>query len=1177
MKRVWTENQQKAIDARGKQVLVSAAAGSGKTAVLTERVKNILCDSENKCSADEILVVTFTKAAAGEMRERTSKALKEEIKNNPSQRARLKNQLTLLQTADISTMDAFCSKIVKENFHLADISADFTLLDDNDHEVLKDEVLKEVLDELYEKDEENLKKLSSFFVSDKDDRQLEEVIKKLHRFSMSYPSPENWLNTVTELFNPKIKIENTLFAEELFSYFENYFDYYKKAIEISYKKATEGVCVSDEFSPYVQNALNNLDVLLELCRKRNWDELYSCLASAPIVKYPRISAKLSAYKQTNTLLKSCSEGILKFFEKGLPDTKENKADMEILFPIVNNLADAIKLFSKRLLERKKEENSYYFDDILHKCIDILVQFNSDGTVEKTEIANELSLKYKEILIDEYQDTNEAQNIIFQAISRNKTNFYCVGDVKQSIYRFRLASPQLFMDLKDELPVNDDSEKGIQIILEKNFRSRKGVTECVNFIFSKLMTREMGEIDYNENEFLYCGADYPLAEQPSVELHLLDLVSLNSEEIIENEALYIAKYIKETVENKSLVKDGDVQRPAEYSDFAILLRASKSKAAVFAEGLSSLGIPSVFENNEVVSESKEIMVLTSLIKAISNPLIDIPLVSVMMSSLFGFSAEEIAEIRLINRKADIYTCLLEYAKSNKKAERFLRKLDFYRNMSLSYPIYDFVKLLIDDTAINEVFLSTENGEERLLNIKSILNCAKTFTENGKYGLSAFIRYLDSFIDNSALKKPANAKSNGVKIMSIHKSKGLEFPFVILADCSKGANFQDSYGKVTVSRETGLGVKIRDDERFTLHGTLSSFATEKVIQTGDISEELRILYVALTRAKEHLVFICSFKSEKDKENISGTIYLTEKETDKKYLHPYDVFKAKNYTDWICSSLLLHPDAKELRRFVDFEATALNDAQFDLTVKIASSEDIIKEDEASVSEEFTSEINHSLLEQIKEKADYIYPYDDLSGVLAKRTASSVEKHISNKQFFASEKPRFMGEKITGADRGTAVHKFLELCDFSNAEKDLDVEINRLISEFLLTETEINALDKSAVTAFLGSDVGKRLLASEKVLKEYEFSVLRNAGDFYPDLIEELKQEIIVIQGKLDCAFFEDDGFVLIDYKTDNINDEEHLVSLYRGQLEVYKSALEECEGEKVKEIYLYSFKMKKFIEVK
>ncbi len=1176
-KRVWTENQKRAIDARGEQILISAAAGSGKTAVLTERVKNILCDEENQCSPSEILVVTFTKAAAAEMRERIGKALKDEIKNHPERKIFLKKQLNLLPTADICTIDSFCSKVVKENFHLASITADFKIIEENEHDVLKSDSVNEVLNELYENEDSSFRSLKEFFTNERNDSELEDIIKKLYEFSTSYPSPEKWLEMVEESFNPENEIESTPFFEATLKYLSMMFEYYHYALEYYLKKTLGEENAESDFSI---NCAENIKILGELnsaCEEKRWDDLVSLIYNKPMVVYPR--TKGSKYRSNlRALTTELNKDLNDVREKAIPTSAEFKNDCKILYPIVKKLCEAVNMFSCRLLDKKQEQNTFSFNDILHKCIDLLVEYDGDVPV-KSKLAEELTEKYKEILIDEYQDTNEAQNIIFEIISRDKKNFYCVGDVKQSIYRFRLASPELFMSLKDKLPLFDGAiNKPTQIILEQNFRSRKGVTECVNFIFSQIMTKACGDIRYDENEYLYHGAKYPEIKDAQSELHIIDALEMNSEELTNYEANYVAEYIKKTIESGALVKaegSDDKMRPVRYDDFCILARSPKKTVDTYSRALLELGIPSVFENDEISPNSKEVQLLVALIKAVNNPLIDIPLVAIMLSPLFGFVPDELAEIRNINKKSDIYTCVLEYSKSSKKAEQFLRKLDFYRNIASSYPIYDFVKLLIDDTSITEIFLSTDNGEERSQGIKSVLACAENYSDSGRYGLAGFVRYLDSVLENKALQNKGSSSGGGVKIMSIHKSKGLEFPYVILVGCAKGFNLTDSKGALTVSREVGLGVKIRDDERFTRYGTLSSFSSEKMIKLSDKSEELRILYVALTRAKEHLVLICPINSKTGKERIANGVYLKD-DNGRMYLPPFSIYKQQSYSEWLCSALVRHESAKEFREYLGMETTEFLDSDFDLKVVVNAADDVTSTEAQDKAVPSRVPFNLNLLEEIKERAEYVYPYDELSTVLAKINASSVEKHIARREFFASKKPKFADEKTTGAKRGTVVHKFLELCDFKKAYDNFENEISRLLSEYKLTEDEISVIDKVDIENFFNEDVGKRLLKSDEVYKEYEFSVLKNAGDFYPELPENLKNEKIVVQGKFDCAFIESDGAVLIDYKTDKITDEETLISIYKGQLDIYKSALEECIEIPVKETYIYSFKLGKFIKI-
>ncbi|MBO5433263.1 MAG: UvrD-helicase domain-containing protein, partial [Clostridia bacterium] len=515
--------------------------------------------------------------------------------------------------------------------------------------------------------------------------------------------------------------------------------------------------------------------------------------------------------------------------------------------------------------------------------------------------------YKEILIDEYQDTNEAQNKIFRLISRDCENMYVVGDVKQSIYRFRLASPDLFIKLKDELNDYDGSKKPSKIILEKNFRSREGIDKTVNFIFSRLMTRAVGEIDYNEDEYLYFGADYyPEKHTPDTEI-----ICINDEDCEEeiSEPQVVASYIKRVMSSGVKVTVKDSERNIKWGDFCILLRSTKNKAEAYAEALKANGIPVSVSTEEISSDYKEIQFLSSLIRVVNNPLIDIPLISVLMSPVFGFTADELAEIRMIDSKADLYVCLVEYAKTSVKAESFLRKLKLYRNVSASHSVDELVKYVINDLSVYDIYYAAGEGEQRRANIKGFISFAENFVENGRKGLNDFVRALNYAIDNGEMKSAVNSDSddNCVKIMSIHKSKGLEFPYVILADCSKGFNRRDCYNSMTLSKETGIGLKIRDDELFTRYHSLSSSATEKAILFGDISEEIRILYVALTRAKEHLAFICDVSGKTLRKKVRLNSHFTTAEGK---ISPYAVYKASNMSEWLLSCFAFHKDCKIVR---------------------------------------------------------------------------------------------------------------------------------------------------------------------------------------------------------------------------------------------------------------------------
>ena len=1174
--RKWTDAQIMAINSRGVQTLVSAAAGSGKTAVLTERVKNILCDTENPCSVNELLVVTFTKAAASEMRDKIAKLLKKACETSENS-AYLKKQLLQLPAAEICTMDSFCSRIVKDNFTLAGVSPDFQIMSEGDLNALKRETVEAVIDAAYDDFDDDFKHLVEMFLDERNDGVLSDLIISLYDFSRSYPSPDLWLDSVVSYFEPDKDPGETPWVGVVCSYISLFCDYYIEALHSIAKKIENNGGFTPEYIAGFYYCAGELDEIKKYSDGLMWDETVKAIYgfALPDTKAPsKVNAKLKT--EANHLYGALKDDHVLICDFTLPNTVQHARDCSLIYGCVKKICSLVKTFSKEMMLVKTERDEYSFDDITHKCIDILVDF-SDGTPRRTPLAVSLSEKYKEILIDEYQDTNEAQNMVFTAVSRDLTDFYCVGDIKQSIYRFRLACPDLFAALKDSPEIVDGKKVLSKIILEQNFRSRKGITECVNFIFSRLMSRTVGEIDYNEKEYLYYGADYPGKTLPDIELHYSEYITRKTSLVAEDEAARIAAYIKNTVESGITVGKDENRHKIGYGDFCILLRSPKSCVDVYSGALKKLNIPSNFINEAPVGETKEVNFFVSLLQVVCNPLLDVPLTAVLMSPVFGFSADDLARIRLLHPKGDLYNGLVAFAAQSKKASDFLAKLSSYRNIAAAYPVYDFVRFVADDTGVEDIYLACTEPNQRSASLKSIIQAAYKYTSDGKTGLTSFVRYLNKLIENNSLIKIADSTSgeNSVKILSIHKSKGLEFPYVILANCFKGFNKIDTRGNILSSRSTGIGFKIRENDKLVNYHTLSSAATKLDIEKSGISEELRVLYVALTRAAENLAFFCTVYSKASIDRMK-MFSASAVGNAKNRVHPFCVYSAKNMNEWILPCLAFHPDCGVLREKLGLTEIA-DDCTFSVTFcDETDSRDTDNENTTDDTQiESETAIDEALLELIKEKTSFTYSFDGLSGVLAKRTASSLESHegIRSHNF---TKPAFLNKSLAGAQKGTAVHKFLEKCDFAAANDDSLSEAKRLLETGELSEEECAVIDHAAVKAFFDSDIGKRALRADELLKEYEFSVLRNACDLYDGLPDEIKNEQIVVEGKIDCAFTEGKNAVIIDYKTDNINDENALINAYAPQIEMYAAALAECKEVSVTECYLYSFKMKKFIKL-
>ncbi len=1172
-KTIWTPNQENAIKAGGMQILVSAAAGSGKTAVLTERVKNIVTDLDKPCDISDILVVTFTKAAAGEMRDRIYSALKDACSVSDGA-AYLRDQMIALPLADICTMDSFCQKLVKENFNSAGVSVDYTLLDEKELAEMTEEALENVVNTLYEENDDAFISLTSMFLSERDDSKLKEIICDLYRYSRSYPSPEIWLDSISSSFSCEKTPNETIWADVIYKHIGIFADFH-------YKRLMRAVSLMEEsggFNPgFIQRftvSSDNLKALYDSALNKNWDAMVSIIRDGVLFFCDGRNTKVDKYtKDIATDAFNTFKADLESIEGlNLPLEEEHKADCKILEPVIRKLCQAVKMLESSLNKAKKERNAYSFDDILHKTIDLLVDFNEEGWV-RTPLAVELQSKYKEIFIDEYQDTNQAQNIIFEAISQDCQNLYCVGDVKQSIYKFRLASPEMFMNLRKKLPDYNGEAKASQVTLDRNFRSRKGITQVTNHIFETLMSEDVGEINYDEREKLVFGADYyDEKPTPDVELLCLDFSDHNSADAVMLEAEQIAGYIKRLLESRVQITTKTGKRDIASSDICILLRNMKRKAHIYSEALSNIGISANTVLDGDTSLSKEIQLLISLVKVVNNPLIDIPLVSVLFSPIFGFTADELSEIRLIDRNAELYACLEKYSDNSAKARCFINKLHLYRNVSASHPIDEFVKFLVKDTDIYNIFLATDNGEARKQNIRGFIDFAEKFTENGRMGLGAFVRSLDNAVKSQKMHMYNGVTSpDGVQIMSIHKSKGLEFPYVIVADCSADFNKRDAYNPLKISRSTGIGLKIRDDEKFTTYNTVSSVATEKDILYGSASEELRVLYVAMTRAKEHITFACSFKSRdglKKKIRLNNSLGFDSCGK----LHPYAVYKAKSMTEWLLTCFSQQADCEIVRDLCDISISKKYNTDYSMDVSPVT--DYFSVDNTEKSTEKCS-VDYDIIEKLNEKATYVYKYD-CAGILAKRTASSTENKVDDGKYFATRKPKFINASFTGADRGTAIHKFLELCDFKNAAEHFEDEKEKLLNSGKMNEKELSVLEASSIKAFFNSDVGARLLKADNVKREYEFSFLVKASFLYGDLPDEIADEDIVVEGKLDCAFIENGKVILIDYKSDNITDTAVFKELYAPQLDIYSQAISECTEYQVSERYIYSFKLKQFIKL-
>lgn len=1177
----WTTDQRHAIECRKGSVLVSAAAGSGKTAVLVERVIRRLTDKDNPCSAEDLLIVTFTRAATAQMREKIGAAILKRLSEDPTDR-HLRCQYMLLPFAKICTIDSFCNDLVRENFHALGISPDYSLLDNETAVIMKNDVCEAMLERAYEEDlDGRFSELSDMMSSGSSDEDFAKLIIKMYDISTAYPFPDLWLDSlIGEYSQPDIN--KSRWGGIIKKYVCDMLDYCVSSSRDMMTAMESDPIVADAYGAAVQSDIN---MYAELREKINsdWDE---ALEAFKTVKYMSLGRVPKGYESETKNVVTTARKKLKDLLKKVPgimcvSSEEHADDMRLLRDPVTKLIELVKQFGREYSAEKDKMNSADFSDILHRALNLLAVSDGSGGYIKTDLARELSSHYVEILVDEYQDINEAQDMIFRAISADENNLFTVGDVKQSIYRFRQAMPEIFLRRRSTTHSFESGKYPLGITLGSNFRSRVGVTSCVNYIFRQLMSTEAGELEYDDSEALNAAAKYPERDTPDCELHVVTDKG-NRADTLEAQARYVAKYIERTVrEGKMLVTKGGALHPASYGDFCILLRTAKNVSSVYANALSERGIPVFSPETGGFFEAAEISFILSLLRVLDNPVQDIPLAAVMLSPLFGFSAGELADIRASAKERleagetePLYRSVAVSAdEGSKKAAAFLKKIESLRRLSLTLSAGELVRRVCEETGFDAVVGAMPDGERRRLNVGLLCDYAEKYEAAGNLGLSGFIRFIDKVARTSGdLATAARPSENAdiVRIMTVHQSKGLEFPICILADMQHAFNERDNTESVLISSSAGLGMKRRTEDGISVYDTASRRAAVITSERMGRSEEMRVLYVALTRAKENLVMVTSVPNpEKGLAKVAVECGIGER------ANPFAVLRMNNFSDLVLAALMRHPAADELRKLsgVDVPIFLSEKDRFKLKVVVSDSESFMTE---SANEQKIA-AKPVFFNEVQARLDYSDPRSVLSSVPAKRAASDGSERGINREYFASSRPAFMSSGgLTPAQRGTATHKFMQFSNYAAARAGIESELARLVDGGFLSEDEGKAVNIGAAKRFFMSPLAERIFASDNVMREKKFAALFPAKFFYPELTGEAAEEKIVVQGIADCVFVEDGKLVIVDYKTDTGVDAEALLDRYSAQLGIYREALSQALGMPVKETLLYSFFMNSTVKV-
>lgn len=1177
----WTTDQQHAIECCKGSVLVSAAAGSGKTTVLVERVIRRLTDEDNPCSAEDLLIVTFTRAATAQMREKIGAAILKRLSEDPTDR-HLRRQYMLLPFAKICTIDSFCNDLVRENFHALGISPDYSLLDNETAVIMKNDICEVMLERAYEEDlDGSFSGLSDMMSSGSSDEDFAKLIIKMYDISTAYPFPDLWLDSLIEEYSQP-DINKSCWGGIIKKYVCDMLDYCVSSSNDMMAAMESDSIVADAYGAAVQSDINMYADLREKVNS-DWDE---ALEAFKTVKYMSLGRVPKGYESETKNVVTTARKKLKDLLKKVPgimcvSSEEHADDMRLLRDPVTKLIELVKQFGREYSAEKDKMNSADFSDILHRALNLLAVSDGSGGYIKTDLARELSSHYVEILVDEYQDINEAQDMIFRAISVDENNLFTVGDVKQSIYRFRQAMPEIFLRRRSTTHSFESGKYPLGITLGSNFRSRVGVTSCVNYIFRQLMSTEAGELEYDDSEALNAAAEYPERDTPDCELHVVTDKG-NRADTLEAQARYVARYIDRTVrEGKTLVTKGGALHPASYGDFCILLRTAKNVSSVYANALSERGIPVFSPETGGFFEAAEISFILSLLRVLDNPVQDIPLAAVMLSPLFGFSAGELADIRASAKERleagetePLYRSVAASAdEGNEKAAAFLKKIESLRRLSLTLSAGELVRRVCEETGFDAIVGAMPDGERRRLNVGLLCDYAEKYEAAGNLGLSGFIRFIDKVARTSGdLATAARPSENAdiVRIMTVHQSKGLEFPICIFADMQHAFNERDNTESVLISSSAGLGMKRRTEDGISVYDTASRRAAVITSERMGRSEEMRVLYVALTRAKENLVMVTSVPNpEKGLAKVAVECGIGER------ANPFAVLRMNNFSDLVLMALMRHPAADELRKLsgIDVPIFLPEKDRFRLKVVVSDSESFMTE---SANEQKIA-AKPVFFNEVQARLDYSDPRSALSSVPAKRAASDGSERGINREYFASSRPAFMSSGgLTPAQRGTATHKFMQFSDYAAARADIESELARLVDGGFLSEDEGKAVNIGAAKRFFMSPLAERIFASDNVMREKKFAALFPAKFFYPELTGEAAEEKIVVQGIADCVFVEDGELVIVDYKTDTGVDTEALLDRYSAQLEIYREALSQALGMPVKETLLYSFFMNSTVKV-
>lgn len=1161
-----TESQSLAVGTRGCSILVSAAAGSGKTKVLVERLMSYITDADDPKDIDSFLIITYTRAAAAQLRERIIEGINELAARNPFDR-RLRRQSALCYQARIGTIHSFCTSVLRENSHLAGITPDFRVLEDERARQIRRSVLDRLLERMYEHidTDPGFRSLVDTVGAGRDDSRLSELVINMHEKMLSNAWPERWVHEQEDALEARgvSDIAGTPWGGELLrSARETVGYWYRQMYDCAGRLSESDAKVQ---KAYLSSFCDSRDALerLKNALEQGWDSARRALP----VEFPRLGALRSdPDPELTTYVKSVREKCKKAMEKLASDFAEPS---EQLLSELRGTAGAMRSllrltlrFDELFSQEKRRQGCVDFSDLEHLTLRLLCDADSG---EPTKLARELSGGFTEILVDEYQDVNEVQELIFRCVSRAGDNLFMVGDVKQSIYRFRLADPTIFLEKYRAYAPAERAEEGQprRILLRENFRSRACILESANHIFANIMSQRLGELDYDENAALRYGATY-YDEQLDVPVSFEILPAPDGDvedapDKLTLEARHTAARIRTLIDSGAPVTENGSVRPATYGDIVILLRSPGPAGVEYRRALTQAGIPVASEQGGGFFTSLEVSVTISILAVIDDPHQDVALINALRSPAFGFNSDELSRVRAADRQGDFFTALSARAGQDGKCAAFLETLSSLRAIAPDLSVCELLLHVYSVLDLPALFSAMSDGAARRGNLFLLLEYARKFEENGWRGLFRFVSWLRGLSEKGEEPPVSGAGGDAVRIMSIHKSKGLEFPYVFIPDTARRFNRSDTMGPVLIHSQLGLGPKYTDLELNVEYPTVAHRAVSARIKRETLSEEMRILYVGATRAQERLFFSCVWKAPEEKlEKLRREAASP--------VEPEVLLGCQSFSEWLARTAVLDGSPIEMKVTEPETAPPVGE--------LAPRED--------------AQPSAGLISELSRKLAFNYQWTAATQLPSKLTATELkgsrESDPDAQELVPAQRPAVFrmpdfaaGEKaLTGTERGVASHLVLQHMDLSCAGsvRKISDEIQRLKIQGFISEKQAEAVEAQALYEFFSSETGQRILSADRVRREFRFSLLCPAGE----LFEGAQGESLLLQGVVDCCIEEHGELTIIDYKTDYVTSDtiDERAEYYSGQLRVYTAAMERILKMPVREAILYFLRAGRAVKV-